>query len=127
VVDVEISGGASLPDPVYAVRGSRGTLTSWDEKRLKLKYLAPGYPVCETPANPGNPPLEGGFGGQVNPVWIEDDLGVAPSNGDRPEMIWNYLYETIRLGKPYPITIDEAVEVVRVIDLVKKTPIRDVR
>jgi len=127
VVDVEISGGASLGDPIYAVRGSRGSLMSWDEKRLKLKYLAPGYPVCETPADPGNPPLEGGFGGKLSPVWVEDDLGVAPSNGDRPEMIWNYLYETIRLGKPYPITIDEAVEVVRVIDLVKKTPIRDVR
>ncbi len=127
VIDVEISGGASLGDPVYAVRGTRGTLMSWDERRLKLKYLAPGYPECDTPASPDNPPLEGGFGGSVNPVWVEDDLGVAPSNGDQPEKIWKYLYETIRLGKTYPITIDEAVEVVRVIDLVKKTPIRDVR
>ena len=127
VVDVEISGGAALGDPIYAVRGSRGSLMSWDEKRLKLKYLAPGYPVCETPADPGNPPLEGGFGGKIAPVWVEDDLGVAPSSGDRPETIWSYLYRAIRLGKPYPITIDEAVEVVRVIDLVKKTPIRDVR
>jgi len=127
VVDVEISGGAALPDPIYAVRGSRGTLMSWDEKRLKLKYLAPGYPVCATPASSDNPPLEGGFGGQVNPVWVEDDLGVAPSNGDQPEKIWKYLYETICCGKPYPITIDEAVEVVRILDLVKRTPIRDVR
>ena len=127
VVDVEISGGASLGDPVYAVRGSRGTLMSWDEKRLKLKYLAPGYPECDTPASPGNPPLEGGFGGQVSPVWVEDDLGVAPSNGDQPEKIWKYLYKAIRCGEPYPITMAEAVEVVRVIDRVKKTPIRDVR
>ena len=127
VVDVEISGGAALPDPIYAVRGSRGTLMSRDEKRLKLKYLAPDCPECTLPASPDNPPLEGGFGGQVAPVWVEDDLGVAPSNGDKPENIWKYLYETIRNGKPYPITIDEAVEVVRIIDQVKKTPIRDVR
>lgn len=127
VVDVEISGGAALGDPIYAVRGSRGTLMSWDEKRLKLKYLAPGYPECDSEASPENPPLEGGFGGRIAPVWVEDDLGVAPSNGDQPHKIWQYLYRAIRCGEPYPITMAQAVEVVRVIDQVKKTPIRDVR
>lgn len=52
VVDVEISGGASLGDPVYAVRGSRGTLMSWDEKRLKLKYLAPAIRSATLPLRP---------------------------------------------------------------------------
>lgn len=127
VVDVEISGGAALADPVYAIRGSRGTLMSWDEKRLKLKYLAPGYPECDSAASPENPPLDGDFGGQIAPVWVEDDLGVAPSNGDEPHKIWKYLYRTIRCQEPYPITMAQAVEVVRVIDQVKKTPIRDVR
>ena len=123
VVDLEISGGVSLPDPVYVVRGSRGSLVSYDEKRLKLKYLNPAVPIPEIKASSANPPLEGGFGGQVAPVWVEDELGVAPSTGDQTEKIWLYLYETIRNGAPYPITIDQAVEVVRVIDKVKQGPI----
>lgn len=120
IVDVEISGGISMPDPVYVVRGSRGSLVSYDEKRLKLKYLNPAIPVPHIEASPANPPLEGGFGGSVAPVWIEDELGVAPSTGDTTEKIWKYLYETIRNGAPYPITMEQAVEVVRVIDQVKK-------
>ena len=123
IVDLEISGGVSLPDPVYVVRGSRGSLVSYDEKRLKLKYLNPAVPIPEIKASSANPPLEGGFGGQVAPVWVEDELGVAPSTGDQTEKIWLYLYETIRNGAPYPITIDQAVEVVRVIDKVKQGPI----
>ena len=120
IIDVEISGGAPISDPVYVVRGSRGSLVSFDEKRLKLKYLNPAFPVPDIKANPGNPPLEGGFGGNCDPVWVEDDLAVAPSNGDAPERIWVYLYESIRNHVPYPITMEQAVEVVRVIDLVKK-------
>ncbi len=120
IVDVEISGGISMPDPIYVVRGSRGSLISYDEKRLKLKYLNPAIPVPEIVASRENPPLEGGFGGRVAPVWIEDELGVAPSTGDETWKIWKYLYDAVRLGKPYPITMQQAVNVVRVIDQVKK-------
>ena len=88
-----------------------------------LRVSVPAVPIPEIKASSANPPLEGGFGGQVAPVWVEDELGVAPSTGDQTEKIWLYLYETIRNGAPYPITIDQAVEVVRVIDKVKQGPI----
>ncbi len=120
IVDVEISGGTPLPDAVYAVRGTRGTLISTDEQRLKLKYLNPAFPLPEIAATSANPPLEGGFGGQVQPIWVEDDLQVAPANGDTPEKIWVYLYETIRHGAEFPITMEQALEVMRVLDLVKQ-------
>ena len=120
IVDVEISGGVSLPDPVYVVRGSRGSLVSYDEKKLKLKYLNPAIPLPEIHATSANPPLDGGFGGQVSPVWVEDELGVAPASGDTTEKIWYYLYQTIRNHAAYPITMEQAVEVVRVIDQVKQ-------
>ena len=54
IVDLEISGGVSLPDPVYVVRGSRGSLVSYDEKRLKLKYLNPAVPIPEIKAASGD-------------------------------------------------------------------------
>ncbi len=127
IVDVEISGGIPLADPVYVVRGSRGSLVSYDEKRLKMKYLNPAIPLPEITASNANPPLEGGFGGQISPIWVEDDIQVAPSNGDITEKIWVHLYNAIRKGIPYPITMAEAVEVVRVIDLVKQGAINTVR
>ena len=34
--------------------------------------------------------------------------------------IWDHLYETIRKGKHFPITLDEAVAVMEVISTVKK-------
>ena len=33
--------------------------------------------------------------------------------------IWGCLYDTIREGKPFPITLEEAVEVIHVIDMAK--------
>ena len=64
--------------------------------------------------------MDGGFGGQVSPVWVEDELGVAPASGDTTEKIWYYLYQTIRNHAAYPITMEQAVEGVRVIDQVKQ-------
>ena len=113
-------GGQLLNWGPHLVRGSRGSLVSYDEKKLKLKYLNPAIPLPEIHATSANPPLDGGFGGQVSPVWVEDELGVAPSSGDTTEKIWYYLYQTIRNHAAYPITMEQAVEVVRVIDQVKQ-------
>ncbi len=127
VVDLEISGGCPIADPVYVIRGSRGSLVCHDEQKLILCYMDPAQSIPETKADPGNPPLRGGFGGQEAPVWIREEIPVAPSTGDYIERIWEYLYRSIRCGEPYPITIEEAVEVVRVIDHVKKGSIHVVK
>ncbi len=124
VVDVEISGGVAIPDPVYVIHGSRGTLMSFDEIRWKLKYMNPAVPLPQFEAERGNPD---GFAHQATPVWIEDDLQVAPGNNEAMWKIWGHLYDTIRLGKPYPIRMEEAVAVVRVTEQVKRGIIADFR
>ncbi len=127
VIDIEISGCAPIPESTYTVRGTRGSLVSRDSK-IELKYLNPAMPEETAPASLDNPPLGGSFGGAMVPVWCEDVLTVAPAGGDDPTKMWVHLYNAIRKGIPYPITIEQAVEVVRWIDYVKKnSPVDDVR
>ena len=102
IVDMEISGGVALRDPVYVVHGTRGSLVSTDEKRLKIKYMNPATPLPEFSSKRGNPD---GFGSGYSPDWIEDDIQVAPANGNNMTTIWKELYGAIREGREYLITL----------------------
>lgn len=124
IVDMEISGGVAISDPVYVIHGTRGSLISYDEKRLKLKYMNPATPLPEFASNPGNPK---GFGSGYTPDWVEDDIQVAPASGCDMNTIWGELYNTIREGKEFPIKFEEAREVVRVTELVRQGAIDNVR
>lgn len=127
VVDIEISGGVAIPEPVYCIHGSLGTLVCKDEKTIELKY----YQADERPqssASPDNPPLEGGFGATANPTWTTETIPVSSPVGDTPGKTWEYVYKAIMGIQPYPITIDQAIEVVRVTDIIKaQSRIQDVR
>ena len=124
IVDMEISGGVALDDPVYVIHGTRGSLISYDEQRLKLKYMNPAVPIPDFKSDPGNPK---GYGAPAKPAWVEDDLQVAPANGNDTYVIWSKLYDSIREGKPFPIKFEEAREVVRVTELVRQGAIDNVR
>ena len=120
IVDIEISGGIALPSPVYAVYGTRGSLVSEDEQDIKLKYLDPRMKIPTTPAHAETPPMNGNFGGSVEPVWIRKTIMTEPANGFNVNVIYQLLYQSIREGKPYPILPEEAFEVVRVAAMVKQ-------
>ena len=124
IVDMEISGGVAIKDPVYVIHGTRGSLVSTDETRLHLKYMNPAIPLPEVTAKEGNPK---GFGCGFNPEWVEDDLQVAPANGNTTHVIWRELYEAIRNGKEFPIKFEEAREVVRVTEMVRQGAIDNAR
>ena len=127
IIDVEISGGVSIAEPIYCIHGSLGTLVWKDEKTITMKY----YNGDERPtdsASAENPPIAGGFGGGKKPNWIEEEIPVKPASGDYTEKIWEYIYNAINGIAPYPITIDQAVEVVRITDMIKaQSRVQDVR
>ena len=120
IVDIEISGGVALPSPVYAVYGTRGSLVSEDEQDIKLKYLNPRMKIPTTPAHAETPPMNGNFGGSIEPEWIRKTIMTEPANGFNVNVIYQLLYQSIREGKPYPILPEEAFEVVRVAAMVKQ-------
>ena len=120
VVDIEISGGTALPCPVYAVYGNKGALIAQTEKEFKLKYMdiekcTPKPEVCaDTPA------WDAGFSSAKGMEWIEETIACSPASGLTINDIYKFVYATVRKGKPFPIKNEEAFEVARVTELIRK-------
>lgn len=122
VVDMEISGGAAVPVPEYVIWGTRGGLTC-SGNQIRLRYLDPAVKLPPRRAKAGTPGTT--FGNPEKLPWVEETITPSPSGAWN---IWDKLYEAIREGAPFPITLDEAVENMRVISAVKKgTPFELVR
>jgi predicted dehydrogenase len=119
VVDLEISGGTAIPESEYIVFGAKGALTCTGNT-ITMKYLDPAHKLSPRRAKRQSPPMEGSFGNPDQLVWKEETLAAAPKVPCDTHNIWDHLHAAIRCGKKYPITVDEAVEVVRVADLAKR-------
>ena len=116
VVDMEISGGVAQPVPEYRVYGTKGGLIG-ENNTLKLKYLDPSVELAEITADPSTPGASSAFGNEETLVWKEETIELNPC--DQTAVVWDYFYEAYRNNKPYPITSEQAMEVVRVLELAK--------
>jgi len=114
VVDLEISGGAAINAPQFLIWGTKGALQS-DGAQLQLRYLNPRQKLKPRKASSGTP--REGFGTPDNLKWIEKTIPVKPK---KHYNIWDELHSAIRKGTRFPITLDEALEVMRIIDLARK-------
>lgn len=112
--DVEISGGSAIGAPVWVVLGTRGGL-SCDGKTITLKYIDPKKKLKSRKADRGVPGA--GFGSPEKIPWVEKQLDVKPK---KTWNIWEEVYRSVRNGKTFPIGLDEALEVMRVVSEVKK-------
>jgi scyllo-inositol 2-dehydrogenase (NADP+) len=120
IVDLEISGGVAIAQPEYVVFGNRGTLVC-QGSAITMKYIDPKQKLLKCAAYADNPPLNGVFGNSEVLRWVEKNVQVVPqSEGDDTQTIWPALYHAIRRNKPFPITIDEALEVVKVADIARR-------
>lgn len=117
-VDIQISGGAALAEPEYIVLGTRGALTC-NGSEIKIRHLDPAIKLGKITADPKTP-MNGGFGTPDSLKWIEKTIPVNPKFKVNTESIYDFLYDTLRLGKPFPIKIEEAMEVMRIASHVKK-------
>lgn len=117
VVDLEISGGAAVGGPTYLVLGSRGALTC--NGSITLRYLDPRRKLAPRKADPASPPAMT-FGSKDNLKWIEKTIPVDPKKKTSMTMIWDDLYQAVRNRKRFPIALDEAVEVMKVVSAAKK-------
>jgi predicted dehydrogenase len=119
VVEVTITGGAAIGEPEYLVWGTHGSLTA-SGNSIRSRYLDPARlpgPLAPNPETPDG----GGFGGSEVLHWVETTTTPAPKSGcDVGTSIWEALYATIRNGAPFPITLDEAVGVMKIISDAKK-------
>ena len=122
VVDLEISGGTAIVEPEHTVYGTRGALTC-NGGTIHLRYIDPKQKLSRAKANPGTPGMEACFhkvGRQEELHWIEETIEVSPNPPSNESDIWNHLHATLRRRKPFPITLDQALEVMKVVSAVKK-------
>jgi predicted dehydrogenase len=114
IVDLEISGGVALGAPTYQVFGTRGSLILIGNE-IALKYLDPAVTLEARKADPGTPGET--FGNREALPWIEETIPVWAGNN---YIIWDHLYAAIREGVPFPVTLDESIEVMRVISAARE-------
>ena len=119
LIDLEVSGGGALGEPMYGIYGSRGACSSGDGQKIHLKYLDPEHLPGPLAAVADTPPYDAAFSQSEKLCWIEKEVVVEQPTGRRCPG-WQYLYDAIRFGKPYPITLEQGLEVVKVIDEVKR-------
>ena len=123
VVDLEISDAVALPGAYCTVYGNRGSLICADEKNIRLKYIDPEYKLPDFSPNSGLPPSGRGLGENENFHWIERYVKIEPDTNmwEQVEIdIARHLYRAIRENAQFPITNNEAFEVVHITDLIKK-------
>lgn len=119
IIDLEISGGAAIKEPEYIVLGTKGGLTCTGND-IQLRYINPGQKLSRIRAKRTNPPLQGGFGQKEELDWIDKVIPVAPETACNTDHIWDHLYAAIRESRPFPITLDEALQVMEVVSAVKR-------
>jgi predicted dehydrogenase len=115
VAELEISGGAAVKEhPQYLILGTKGSLTA-NGNQINLRYLDPKKRLPRRRASEGDPGET--FGTKENLPWIDKTIPVNPR---KTYDIWDEMYKAIRRGTKYPITLEEALEVMRIISLAKK-------
>lgn len=120
IVDIEISNGVMLPNSVYSIFGSRGSLISVDESEIQLKYIDPNFELPNNKSKGGSPPWDGGYGSLEGIPFIEECIKTAPKCGCKMEDIYYYLYKTIRDNEPFAVTTQQAFEVVKTAEKIRK-------
>ena len=98
------------------VYGTKGSLIG-ENNQLKLKYLDPEVELAEIKADPSTPGSGSSFGNSEVLTWKEETIELNPK--DQTAVIWDYFYDAYRNDKFYPITNEQAMEVVRVIEEAK--------
>ncbi len=139
VADIEISSVCALPGNLYEIWGDRGALVvPNDGNVIRLKYLNPDVRLAELQPEEGNYPLF--YGNQEHLDLIVEELPVDPGRGHTlqrgrvtesgvgtqetgyysQDAMWLDVYDAVRNNVPYPIGMEDGVNVVKVSELVHR-------
>ena len=140
VVDVEISNVATIAANWYELWGDRGTLAvPAGGKVMKLKYLKPGLILPHLEAVEGVFPITAYKNQRDKLEFVEEERPVVtaartyqhgrlvdPATVDHTagytyqDTMWGHVYAAVTEGVPYPVTVADGVEVVRITEEAKR-------
>jgi predicted dehydrogenase len=115
VVDIEISGGVAIGQPNWQLCGTHGAAVIHGNE-CHLRYLD-RTGMQEITADPETPKDGASFGNAEKLTWIEEKFPVAPKQTFE---FWQEVHKAIKQGTPFPVTLEEARDNLRVIDLARK-------
>lgn len=113
VADLEISGTNAKPGREIEILGERGTLV-YDPKAgaIEMRFVDPECEFKPLAPHPENPPMEyGNFDEKLTFIEQKVEIPFIPMSE-----IWKHIYASVREGRPFPIRLEEAMEVVRLCD-----------
>jgi len=116
--DLLISGAAAMPQPMFTIYGSQGALVI-DAGKAMLKHLDQQSikEMRRVRAAKETPGAGGNFSGNLELNWIEEKH--FPSTNPA-EQFWDHVVASLARGKKFPVSLGEAREVMRVIDVARK-------
>ena len=119
-VDLEISGGRIGVIPQFIVTGTKGEFTLYpDAAEGTLRCLDRKQKLTRRRSSVRTPPL-GSYGTPETLRWVETKIPVKPKAEAGMTLIWEHVFSAIRENKAYPISLDSAIETMRILTLVKK-------
>lgn len=118
--DIEINGGQLAPrEPSFTVRGSRGTFTvDAGAATGTFHVIDPAFKFGRRRSSvrtPGLTDMHETFPVVDLPATLQADTETGPN------AFWKALYATIRTAAPFPVALDDVVEAIRYLQLVKKS------
>lgn len=123
LVEIEISNCVAIPGPYCTIYGDRGALLyQQNQKNIELKYLSPEFVWDDIEASSEAPKPGEGMHRDHNLPWISEIRPVQPeiSMWAQVEIAMAiHLYNALRNNIPFPVSSSDAMEVVRVSELVK--------
>jgi len=119
-VDIKYSGGRVSNDPLFRVCGSKGEFTLYeDQPEACLKFINPKQDLPRRRASVRTPPLSSATEPELID-WLEQKVPAATEGASGMDLIWVHVFNAIRENINYPITLDSAIEVMRLLALLKK-------
>ena len=119
--DVELCGGQLAPlEPAFTVRGERGSFSVAPGAATgTLRIIDPDFKFSRRRSSVRTPPLTD-MHENIPVVDVPVDLPDGATRDNGHVAFWRALYSTIRTAAPFPVALDDVVDTIRYLQLVKR-------
>ena len=119
--EIEFNGGmlAENRSPSFEIRGERGVFKVWPGESVgKLTVIDPDFSFPRRRSSVRTPP----FGDMHERFPVKTfDISLPKSTLSGASAFWKHVYDTVRTAAPFPLSLEESIEAVKVVHLMKKT------
>ena len=119
--DVEYNGGcvSAAPSPSFVVRGELGTFSVQPgATEGTLVCIDPDYEMPRRRSSVRTPPLRDDRPPEPVKTFT---VSLPPNTLYGPSLFWRHVYDTVRTAKPFPLQLEESLEIMRLVNLMKRS------